>query len=371
VPSLDSYNENAVPTYLKHLFNEPFVRKVASVFKQLLPAFPDAEFCTIVLGSLDGLELKDRQRLISTNIVLGLQGLGIKESIDVLVKAAPELTGYPGVVVPDCIAAIGLSHPDDALVALRDVTAYSTSEFAVRPFLAAYPELTIARLQSWVGHPNEHVRRWCSEGLRPNLPWGGVHRPFVLDPWPLMEVYEALKDDSSEYVRRSVANSINDVSKAKPDIVVALLKRWMKENPSRKKLVQHAARTLIRKGNQEILKLFGQSVNPNLSVPHCRCTPDTLAIGASTLLVATIANGSAEEAMLRLQYRITYVKPSGLNFQKVFSWKQTSVPFGQTVFSRNIRFQHYSTRTQHPGVHIIDILVNGIVCNSTTVNVTT
>ena len=51
-------------------------------------------------------------------------------------------------------------------------TPYSSSEFAVRPFIQRYPLKTMKQLMEWTESNDEHIRRLASEGSRPRLPWG-------------------------------------------------------------------------------------------------------------------------------------------------------------------------------------------------------
>jgi 3-methyladenine DNA glycosylase AlkC len=60
------------------------------------------------------------------------------------------------------------------------------------------------------------VRRLVSEGSRPRLPWGLQLKALVADPSPTLPLLRALQDDPSEYVRRSVANHLNDIAKDHP-----------------------------------------------------------------------------------------------------------------------------------------------------------
>lgn len=70
---------------------------------------------------------------------------------------------------------------------------------------------------------NYHVRRLASEGIRPFLPW--AERANV-EPDETFEVMEMLKHDSTRYVTRTVANTLNDLSKIDLDKVVATLDRY-------------------------------------------------------------------------------------------------------------------------------------------------
>lgn len=124
-----------------------------------------------------------------------------------------------------------------------ELTRRFSAEFSIRVFLIRWPERTLARLIEWTRHPDPHVRRLCSEGSRPRLPWAQRIPAFVRDPRPTLPILEALKDDPELYVRRSVANHIGDIAKEHPELAFALCRKWLKgASPARKWLIRHAVR---------------------------------------------------------------------------------------------------------------------------------
>jgi 3-methyladenine DNA glycosylase AlkC len=131
-----------------------------------------------------------------------------------------------------------------------------SSEFSMRPFLIRYPERTLARLIEWTRDGDYHVRRLCSEGARPRLPWAVQIPALVTDPRPALPILEALKDDPELYVRRSVANHLGDIAKDHPAIVFKLCETWLKDaSTERKWLIRHALRHPARKGVKRALQL--------------------------------------------------------------------------------------------------------------------
>lgn len=137
-----------------------------------------------------------------------------------------------------------------------ELTRRFTSEFSMRHFLIRWPERTLARLMEWTQDPDPHVRRLCSEGSRPRLPWAIRIPAFIKDPRPALPILEALKDDPDLYVRRSVANHIGDIAKDHPELAFELCKRWLAgASPERKWLIRHAVRHPAKKGVNAALKL--------------------------------------------------------------------------------------------------------------------
>lgn len=137
-----------------------------------------------------------------------------------------------------------------------EITRRFTAEFSIRPFLVKWPERTLARLTEWTRDPDPHVRRLCSEGTRPRLPWAMRIPGFVKDPRPVLPILETLKDDPDLYVRRSVANHIGDIAKDHPALAFELCERWLEgASEERKWLIRHAVRHPAKKGVKAALRL--------------------------------------------------------------------------------------------------------------------
>ena len=236
------------------------------------PAFDEAGFRSMAGRDLDALELKERSRQIQAALTeflpddfreagaiihAGLRPDGEAE----LSESRTDESGLGGIAlmpIADYVADRGLSDFDVALDLLKEITKRSTSEFAIRPFLAAEPDRTLAVLHEWAHDPNHHVRRLVSEGTRPRLPWGMRLSAFVEDLTPILPLLESLKDDPEEYVRRSVANNLNDIAKDHPDLVAQTAARWLVgASKERTRLVKHACRTLIKQGHPATLAALG------------------------------------------------------------------------------------------------------------------
>ena len=131
-----------------------------------------------------------------------------------------------------------------------------SAEFSIRFFLLQETERTLARLMEWTRDSDPHVRRLCSEGSRPRLPWAQRLPAFVRDPRPTLPILEALKDDPDLYVRRSVANHLGDIAKDHPQLVFEICERWAGgASPERKWLIRHAVRHPAKKGVKAALRL--------------------------------------------------------------------------------------------------------------------
>jgi 3-methyladenine DNA glycosylase AlkC len=143
-----------------------------------------------------------------------------------------------------------------SMKAQHELTRRFSAEFSMRPFLIHRQEQTLARLLEWTQDPDSHVRRLCSEGARPRLPWAVRIPAFIKDPNPVLPILEALKDDQELYVRRSVANHLGDIAKDHPDLVFEICERWLKgASDDRKWLIRHALRHPAKKGVQLALRI--------------------------------------------------------------------------------------------------------------------
>lgn len=143
-----------------------------------------------------------------------------------------------------------------AMRAQYEITRRFSAEFSIRPFLIRWPERTLARLQEWTTDTDPHVRRLCSEGTRPRLPWAPRIPAFVRDPRPVLPILEALKDDPDLYVRRSVANHLGDIAKDHPTLAFELCRSWVNgASAERRWLIRHAVRHPAKKGVKAALRL--------------------------------------------------------------------------------------------------------------------
>lgn len=137
-----------------------------------------------------------------------------------------------------------------------EITRRFTAEFSMRPYLIKWPERTLARLMEWTRDPDPHVRRLCSEGARPRLPWAMRIPSFIKDPRPVLPILETLKDDADLYVRRSVANHVGDIAKDHPQLAFEICERWLDgASAERKWMIRHAVRHPAKKGVREALRL--------------------------------------------------------------------------------------------------------------------
>lgn len=213
---------------------EKLGRAVTANYKSFeLPGFIE----TVECGVAD-LELKDRVALMARALRQRLPDSYTQAAAILNKSLGPELEGEKGMFtegywlmpVARLVEEFGHEDFDLSMQLLSEITKRNTSEYAIRPFIEADCTRTLQVMADWVQSENSHVRRLASEGVRPRLPWAKRLSAFIEDPAPALALIEPLRADPSPYVRKSVANLLNDVCKDHPDTVRALVERWMRES---------------------------------------------------------------------------------------------------------------------------------------------
>ena len=262
--------------------------------------------------------------------------------------------------VGEFIARRGLHEPGRALQALHALTQRFTAEFAIRPFIAAHPNFVFATLERWTADPSAHVRRLVSEGSRPRLPWGLQLKALVADPSPTLPLLRALQDDASEYVRRSVANHLNDIAKDHPHLVAEWVERHLADAPpARRALLRHASRTLIKQGDARILAAWGQGARLRGEATLV-VKPARIALGGAVTLTLTLRSTSTKPQALAIDYVVHHVKADGRTSPKVFKgWQLTLAPRETRTLVKRHAVRPITTRTYYAGKHRVVVQVNG------------
>jgi 3-methyladenine DNA glycosylase AlkC len=351
----------------KHLINAEKIAILAGRLAGVIPGFDRAAFEARANEGLEGMELKARVAWVADAMHPWLDPDVPTAMGQLLASMGPPLVGAEGVTgsimdwpVLHWVQEHGVEHPEHSLPTLREMTRRFSAEFAVRPLLERDLHGTIDALLGWVEHPDLHVRRWLSEGTRPRLPWGGNIKALQLDPSPTLPILEALYQDPEEYVRRSVANHLNDISKDHPDLAVDISKRWWNpDDQETTRLVRHALRGLIKAGHPGALAILGYGPPTGLQV-DLRLEPADVAIGSKLAIQVRLTNSGDDELALLLDYAVHYRRKSPGLSRKVFKWTERRLAPGETLdLTKNQTMQHASIRRLFPGVHRVEILANG------------
>ncbi|MDF1575225.1 MAG: DNA alkylation repair protein [Bacteroidales bacterium] len=346
---------------LKDLFfSNEFIKELGEAIKEVYPGFDMAEFNSLVYADDWGSqELKQKMHHVTSCLAETLP-VDYREALAILTEIAPRFGGFNALVFPDFVEMKGLDHWELSLPALALFTGLCSSEFAVRPFLLKDPERTMPYLEELAREKNLHLRRLASEGCRPRLPWAKALPMFKKDPAPIFQILEILKEDPEEYVRKSVANNLNDISKDHPDKVLDVCERWYGHHKHTDWIVKRACRTLLKEGNKRALMLFGFSDPGEIIVENLSFDPQSISIGAALKFSFEIKLRDPGIQRVRLEYGVDYVKANGKTSRKIFQIKEADFEAGSYPITRKYSFEDMSTRKHYPGKHLFTIVVNGV-----------
>ena len=344
------------------------VSRISAAMAALFPAFQRQRFSRAANQGLGPLELKQRVHFLIDLLHQHLPAhfADVAERLHSLPDVwdygdiNDSKRGFASWPIIDYVAVHGIEQPDIALSLLARLTHLYTAEFAIRPFILRQPGPTWQHLRSWLDHDDEHVRRLVSEGTRPRLPWGVQLQGFIANPKPLLPLLRQLHDDPSAYVRRSVANNLNDIAKDHPDTVIQECRRFIKQaSPHCDWVVKHACRTLIKQGHPDAFVLLGARSTATLD--HCTLTLEhsSIAIG-DTLSFTFSANASEAGQHYIVDYAIYFLRANGKHNKKVFKLKTLSSDKGKSISITKVHsFKPISTRRYYPGQHRLAIQING------------
>ncbi|OYW30644.1 MAG: DNA alkylation repair protein [Chthoniobacter sp. 12-60-6] len=344
---------------LKEWFDAVRYRAIAKELASIAPKFDSDVFLKSALDGLVARSLMERVHQCAVAVDAALPGT-YQQKVRALQKLAPRIDHeFVTIFLGDFVATFGLHDFDFSMEALRFFTVFGSAEFAVRPFIVADQKRALKILHEWTADRDEKVRRLASEGSRPRLPWGMRLQALVRDPLPTSVILEALKNDDSLFVRRSVANHLNDITKDHHDFVLQRLESWDLETEHLRWIAKHACRTLIKRGHPRALKLFGFGKKAELSA-KLAASPARLALGERLALTVALTSTSNRSQRLAIDYVVHYVKASGASAEKVFKWTELDLPARaeiELIKSQVVR--DFTTRKHYPGSHRVELQING------------
>src|SRR5215211_4802104 len=315
---------------LKNSFGPEVPARIARMIKEADNTFDEHAFLTDALIGYQDLELTPRAWQIADALGHDLPQ-DYERAIDILMASLgpkldmAELTGMDVFVyLPHVfyVAKFGVDHFEASMRAQYELTQRFTAEYCIRVFLERYPQRTLARLRQWAQDSNVHVRRLVSEGTRPRLPWAPRLRAFQDDPQPVLQLLELLKDDPELYVRRSVANNLNDIGKDNPAALIETCRRWMKDaSRQRSWLVRHALRSAVKRGEPEALEILGFLPATGVQVHDVHIAPAAASIGDSITFTVELSNEGSATQRLLIELRVHFVKANAQPSPKVFALK--------------------------------------------------
>ncbi|MBM7605905.1 3-methyladenine DNA glycosylase AlkC [Metabacillus crassostreae] len=348
---------------LRNIYNEQFIKSLSTFIKEEYQNFDCTLFESLIYDdSWNELPLKRRMRHITSCLYETLPK-DYDEAIAILRAVAPRVNdSLAGIIFPDYVEVYGLEKWNLSMDALEFFTKYSTSEFAVRAFVIKNQSAMIEQFLIWSRSDNEHVRRLASEGSRPRLPWGISLVNLKQDPSPILPILENLKEDTSLYVRKSVANNLNDISKDHPDAVIKIAENWNGQKEVTNWIIKKGLRTLLKKGNEQALELVGIKRNENIHVLNFTVGQTEVKIGDYFSYSFDLQSNDNQSRKIRIEYIINYVKANGKLSPKQFKISEIILSPGELKsYKRNHNFKDLSTRKHYPGKHAVSVIINGEV----------
>jgi 3-methyladenine DNA glycosylase AlkC len=341
---------------------------VAALRGELCIAAPAVPWDHLALAGneLGGLALRARADLVSRALLADLPD-DYTAAAAVFRRAllSQGFTGWMIWPVTETSTALALASPsvpdfDDGLELLAELTPRLTGEFAIRRFLEVDMQRALGVILTWTTNSNPHVRRLASEGTRAFLPWAVRVRAILASPGSTVPIIDALRDDDSEYVRRSVANHLNDLGRESPDLAVSVAAEWMTRPTEHTAwVVRHGLRVLVKKANPGALALMGFEA-ATLSVSAPLLDAPTVTLPGELGFTFDVTNDGTVPVLLAVDYSVSYAKSNGGRAEKVFKLAVTTVAAGETVhFAKRHAFRQMTTRVHYAGLHAVELQING------------
>ncbi|KAA0945610.1 MULTISPECIES: DNA alkylation repair protein [unclassified Pseudomonas] len=345
---------------LKEIFNVERLQHIATQMTAVYPAFDAKGFLKHAKQGLAELSVMQRMARVSESLHAVIPQ-DYPQSLKLLYALAPRLnSGFVSLFLAHYVASYGAHDFKRSMAALKYFTTFGSAEFAVRHFLLKDFDRTLAVMHDWSQDDNEHVRRLASEGSRPRLPWSFRLAQVQANPSLCALILDNLKADSSLYVRKSVANHLNDITKDHPDWVLTLIEGWSLDSPHTAWIARHALRSLIKQGNTRALTIMGAGAKAEVKIHHLKVEPAVICLGERINLSFSLESIADSPQKLVVDYAIDYVKSAGHSASKVFKLKSFTLGPGEHhTLRRAQHIRELTTRKHYPGKHAVHVLVNG------------
>jgi 3-methyladenine DNA glycosylase AlkC len=350
---------------LKYQLAEKEIDQLVDLLLTAGHEFEQKQFKQQALTDLDELELKQRvqhlihvlQQHLPTEFEQAAAIL-LAVTTDIVDDSWGSFTAWPLI---DYVAEAGMSYPELALKVLQHLTPLFSAEFAIRPFIEQHFEITHTEMLGWTKNRNPHVRRLASEGIRPRLPWGKRLQRFCDDPEPIFPILKQLRNDDSLYVRKSVANNLNDIAKDNPERVIQECIQWLDNATAHTQwIIRHGLRSLIKAGHPDVFSLLGYTDSPQVRLSKLALDKRDIKVGESLSIELGLQSAAAELQTMVLDYKVHFVKANGQLSSKVFKWKDVNLAASQTItLTKSHSFKEISTRKYYAGEHKLEVMING------------
>ncbi|MBN2664070.1 MAG: DNA alkylation repair protein [Bacteroidales bacterium] len=352
---------------LKDYVSISFISRVSTVIEEIAVGFDKKKFKKLIFDKKwEKKELKQRTHHIAKILKTYLDKdykIASKQLIEIAkglqkVEFRHETIGL--LFVPDFIEDYGIQDFNCSMTAIEEVTKLMSCEFAVRPFYNSYPNEMFAKTIEWTKNKDHRIRRLASEGCRSKLPWANAEPYLKNNPQKVMEVLELLYNDEHKWVRLSVSNNLNDISKEHPEIILDFAKKHIGEDIKTDKMLKHGLRTLLKNGNVQALNLFGFIYSDKLILKDFTISSEKIKLGTELKFNFSIFNSGNKNEKIRVEYLIYYQKANGTLSPKMYHISEKEITAAENIhFSKKRSFKLITTRKFHLGLHKIGIIING------------
>ncbi len=349
-----------MPEKLKDiLFSREKVEYFGKILREAYPEFDNQSFVNLVCDD-KWPERELKQKMRHTTVCLHhFLPADFSETVKILQALVPKVKDFEAIVLPDYVEVYGIDSPEISVPALGELTKCGSSEFAIRPFLNNNLEGTMKYMLRWADDDDFKVRRFASEGCRPRLPWGMGVSELKKDVSLILPILEKLKDDAEEFVRKSVANNLNDISKDHPKLVLDICERWQGNSKNTDWIIKQACRTLLKQGNKRAMLLFGFANPEQMKIENLEFSNLAPKIGDDIFFSFNLNLNTKKKQEVRLEYIVHFVKSTGRTSPKVFQLKEVKLAPGNHFIQKKHTFANLSTRKHFAGSHKFQIVING------------
>lgn len=347
----------------KNLISQTLVKKLAMHILEHDKNFDSLLFQKNIKKQIEALELKDRVRLIANELHNTFKGT-YTQNLDIINKVLPSFKGFELWPVSQYIEDFGINAKTSkeiqySLKTLSSITKLFTAEFAIRNYINHFEEVTYKTLENWAKDSNEHLRRLASEGTRPNLPWGKKLENQVSLMNRNLSILELLKFDESEYVRKSVSNHLNDISRKDKKLYLSTVSRWQKEGVD-KKLIRHSLRSLLKAGDAQALKILGYKKEALITGKILKINPSKIREGERIIISFCVHNTTNKTQPILIDFVLSLLQKNSKYSKKVFRIKDFKIAANETAhFEKDYHFKKVTTRKHYPGKQFIKLQING------------
>ena len=177
----------------------------------------------------------------------------------------------------------------------------------------------------------------------------------------MIALLERLKDDPALYVRRSVANNLNDIGKDHPALLADTAQAWLQGATSERRwIVQHALRSAVKRGEAGAFAALGFGACADVQIGQASVTPPRAVIGGTLAVAFEVTNKSDQPQRVLVDFAVHFVKANGHSRAKVFKLKTLDLAANETRrVGKQISLAEMTTRKHYPGLHRVEAILNG------------